>query len=49
MSQDFTYRGKTVDELKEMNLEEFAGLLTSDERRKIKRGLEDSEKKLLSD
>jgi len=49
MSQDFTYRGKTVDELKDMNLEEFAELLTSDERRKIKRGLEDNEKKLLND
>ena len=49
MSQDFTYRSKTVDELKDMNLEEFAELLTSDERRKIKRGLEDNEKKLLND
>ena len=39
MSEEFTYRGKTVEELKEMNLEDFAELLTSDERRKIKRGL----------
>jgi len=49
MSEEFTYRGKTVEELKEMNLEDFAELLTSDGRRKIKRGLKDNEKKLLED
>jgi small subunit ribosomal protein S19 len=49
MSEEFTYRGKTVEELKEMNLEDFAELLTSDQRRKIKRGLKDDEKKLLND
>ncbi len=49
MSEEFTYRGKTVEELKEMNLEDFAELLTSDGRRKIKRGLKDDEKKLLED
>lgn len=47
MSDDFTYRGKTVEELKEMNLDSFADLLNSDGRRKIRRGLTDGEKKLL--
>ncbi|WP_414837822.1 30S ribosomal protein S19 [Candidatus Nanosalina sp. VS9-1] len=49
MSDDFTYRGKTVEELKEMNLDEFAELLKSDGRRKIRRGLNEGEKKLLED
>ncbi len=49
MSEEFTYRGKTVEELKEMNLEDFSELLTSDKRRKIKRGLKDNEKKILED
>ncbi len=47
MANEFTYRGKTLDELKEMTLEEFAELLTSDKRRKINRGLSEDEKKLL--
>ena len=49
MSDDFTYRGKTIEELKDMNLEEFAELLNSRGRRKIKRGLTDEEKKILED
>jgi small subunit ribosomal protein S19 len=49
MSDDFTYRGKTVEELQEMNLEQFSELLNSDARRKIRRGLNDGEKKLLND
>jgi small subunit ribosomal protein S19 len=49
MSEDFTYRGKTVEELQEMNLDDFAELLTSDKRRKIRRGLKDNEKKILED
>lgn len=49
MSDDFTYRGKTIEELQEMNLEQFSELLNSDARRKIRRGLNDGEKKLLND
>lgn len=49
MSDDFTYRGKSVEELKNMNLDEFAELLNSDGRRKIRRGLNEGEKKLLED
>lgn len=47
MSDDFTFRGKTLDELKEMSRDEFADLLNARGRRKIKRGLRDEEKKLL--
>ena len=44
---EFTYRGKTLEELQEMQLEEFAELLTSDKRRKIERGLTTQQKKIL--
>lgn len=44
---EFTYRGKTLEELQEMQLEEFAELLTSDKRRKMKRGLTTQQKKIL--
>ena len=43
----FTYRGKDIEEVKKMNLEEFSKLLTSRERRALKRGFTDPEKKLL--
>lgn len=49
MADDFTYRGKTLDELKEMDLEEFAELLDARGRRKISRGLRREEKKILED
>ena len=49
MADDFTYRGKTIEELKEMNLEEFSELLNSRGRRKIRRGLNEKEKKILQD
>ena len=45
--KEFTYRGKTIDELKKMSLTEFAELVTSAERRFIKRGIKEQEKKLL--
>jgi small subunit ribosomal protein S19 len=47
MSQDFTYRGKTLDELQKMDMDEFAELLPARQRRSIKRGLTDRQKKLL--
>ncbi|AOV94365.1 30S ribosomal protein S19 [Nanohaloarchaea archaeon SG9] len=47
MSDDFTFRGKTLDELQEMSRDEFADLLNSRGRRKLNRGLRESEKKLL--
>jgi small subunit ribosomal protein S19 len=47
MAKKFTYRGKTLEELEQMNLEEFSGLLKSSQRRALKRGLTKVEKKLL--
>jgi len=35
--KEFTYRGKTLDELKELDIREFAKLLKSNERRTIMR------------
>ncbi len=43
----FTYRGKVLEELQKMSINEFAELLPSKERRKIKRGFTDSEKTFL--
>ncbi|KHO46802.1 MAG: 30S ribosomal protein S19, small subunit ribosomal protein S19 [archaeon GW2011_AR3] len=46
--KEFTYRGKSVQELKEMSDKEFAMLINSRERRKIvKRGWTEEQKKLL--
>lgn len=47
MAEDFKYRGKNLDELKEMSHEEFAELLNARGRRKLNRGLNEDEKKLL--
>ena len=43
----FTYKGKTLEELQKMPLEDFAKLLPSRQRRSLKRGLTNQEKKLL--
>ena len=47
MARKFMYRGKTLEELKAMSLEEFAELVDSRARRKIKRGFTEEEKKFL--
>jgi len=47
MAKEFLYRGKKVEEIAKMSLDEFAKLVTSRERRKIKRGFTEAEKKLL--
>jgi len=44
----FTYRGHTLDELKNMRLEEIAELLPARARRTIRRGLPETHKKLLA-
>ncbi|MBS3055530.1 MAG: 30S ribosomal protein S19 [Candidatus Aenigmarchaeota archaeon] len=49
MPKIFTYRGKSVEQLKQMSIEEFSRLLTSRDRRAIKRGLTLPQKKLLED
>lgn len=43
----FTYRGKTLENLKTMGINTFMELLPSRERRKIKRGFTEQEKILL--
>lgn len=43
----FAYRGKNIDELKAMSLEEFRELLPSRKRRSLKRGFTEEQKKLL--
>jgi small subunit ribosomal protein S19 len=40
----FTYRGKTIEELKELGLNEFAELLPSRQRRLVKRGFTKAQK-----
>ena len=47
--REFTYRGKTIAELKQLSLKEFAELLPSRQRRVLHRGLSDGNKKLLED
>ena len=47
MVRIFTFKGKTVEELQKMSLEEFAKLVPSRERRNLLRGFDDVEKKFL--
>jgi small subunit ribosomal protein S19 len=47
MPKEYMFRGKKLDDLKAMSIEELSKLLTARERRTIKRGFSDQEKKLL--
>lgn len=47
MAKEFSLRGKSFEELKSMTIDEFARLLPSRERRSLKRGLTEPQKKLL--
>jgi small subunit ribosomal protein S19 len=44
---EFTYRGHTLDELQDMDLDEVAALLPARQRRSIERGLSEEKEKLL--
>lgn len=44
---EFAYRGKSIEELKEMSIREFSGLVPSRQRRSLSRGLTDQQRKLL--
>lgn len=46
--KEFTYRGKGIEELKNMSLNEIASLLPARQRRSLKRGLTEQQKILLS-
>jgi small subunit ribosomal protein S19 len=43
----FEFRGKSIEEIKAMNLEEFSLMIPSRQRRSLKRGLPEKQKKLL--
>ncbi|WP_456486432.1 30S ribosomal protein S19 [Candidatus Alkanophaga liquidiphilum] len=45
--EEFVYRGYTFAKLRKMGFEEFAELLPARQRRKLRRGLREEEKKLL--
>jgi len=47
MPKQFVFRGYTFEQLKEMSIEEFTKNLTARERRTLKRGLSENQKKLL--
>jgi len=49
MPKVFTFRGHTLDELKKMTIEELSRVLTARERRTLKRGMTEQEKKLLEE
>ena len=42
--KEFTYRGKTIDELKRLSIQQLAEIFPSRQRRKIKRGFTEQEK-----
>ena len=46
--KEFAFRGKSLEELKAMSLNDLAGLLTTDARRKMKRGFTEEEKRFLA-
>ena len=47
IKREFSYKGKTMDELKKMSLSELAELFPARQRRKLKRGITDAEKTFL--
>ncbi len=47
MAKEFTYRGKTLQELQSMSLTELASVLPSRARRTLLRGLTEAEQKLV--
>jgi small subunit ribosomal protein S19 len=49
MAKEFLFKGKTLAELKEMNLEEVSKLFDSRSRRSLSRGFTKHEKKLIED
>jgi small subunit ribosomal protein S19 len=49
MAKEFRFRGYTLEELKQMSIQEFAKLLNARERRALRRGLTEAQRKLLED
>lgn len=48
MAKEFLYHGKNLEELKKLSLNEFAEVLPSAQRRKIKRGFTEEEKHFIA-
>jgi len=49
VKKEFTYRGKTLEELKALDIKDFINLLPARERRSFKRGLTEQEKILANE
>ncbi len=49
VKKEFTYRGRTLEELKEMDIQNFINLLPSRERRSMKRGITEQGKILMKE
>ncbi len=47
MVREFTYRGYTLEQLLQMSMDEFIKLLPSRQRRSLRRGLTEAQRKLL--
>ncbi len=47
MVKIITYKGKTIEELQQMSLEEFAKLVPSRQRRSLRKGFSEKQKKFL--
>jgi len=47
MAREFNFRGKSLEEIKNMSLEEFGRIITSRERRRLIKGFTERQKKLL--
>ncbi|MFP4005870.1 MAG: 30S ribosomal protein S19 [Candidatus Hadarchaeia archaeon] len=47
MAKDFSFRGHDLEELREMSIDDFAQLLSSEKRRVLERGLPQRQRKLL--
>ena len=47
MAKEFTFRGMTINEIKNLSLNEFSELIPSRARRSLKKGLTEDQKKLM--
>jgi small subunit ribosomal protein S19 len=47
MPKEFAFRGYTIEQLKQMSIQEFSKLLTAKERRSLLRGISEQERKFL--
>ena len=47
--KEYTYRGMTIDKLKELSFDEFMEIVPSRQRRSFKRGLSKEQAKLIND